>query len=420
MNLYPWIRYIPALVLAAAITFSGRTFVLGSIDPSWTRNIIIRLEDIVILCIGLGLLLRMFLIGQIRVKSLPLMPWFFLWIFIELISSLVNSIVVNLAPLRILFYTLKLSEYAFIFYFIYAFVKTERDLRILMTGWMVYIWIHLAYIFYQFILPDHPGIWLIGEQGNFNIGVQFLVLALFSLSYFLFVVLAQPDSLLKKCLKGLIFIAPLIGVFTPGIKAGAVAGIVGSGLLLVAYLTKVPLGISLKRVGILIACIGIMLFSLASATKYLPYDFIKARTLNFSSYFVSLNFRANIWVQHLQRLSEYPLHVVIGRGGGDPYAEASHNQYVRNLSAGGLVGSLAFFILIGSLLRSSFLAYWKGTKPLAVAFGAGLFVATIGMLITGISGESFFVVRPAEHFWYFAGLAYAAIILQTSGVPSKI
>lgn len=407
-------RYILPVALAAAMTFSGHLFTLGTINAVWAaRQILIRWDDVVILIIVLSLIPKFFLSSRLTFTKPPLYPLLPLWIIFELVSSLINAIAGYLLPLRVLFYTLKASEYAFIFYYIFTFIKTPRDLKILMRAWMVFIWIHLGYIFYQFLYSTEQGsIRLIGENGNFNIGVQFLVMAMYAFSYFLFYTLRQPISPAKKIMLGVFYVVPLIGIFTAGIKAGAVAGVICVLLLLIAYLLKVASPLALKRVGIFALTIGVMLIALTFASKKLPYDFIYYRTLNFPSYGRSLDFRANIWEQHIQRMGENPLFIIIGRGGADPYAEASHNQYVRNLTAGGIMGSLIFLLLIFAILRASWRSYRNLKDPLAVAFSAGLFVATIGMLMTGGSGESFLIVRPAEHFWYFAGMAFAAMYFE--------
>ena len=405
--------YIPPLLLAAAITFSGRTFTLGSIDPSWARQLVVRWEDIVIVLFTVMGLLKFFLSSPTSIRKPALFPVFPLWILFELISSLISSIMGYVAPARVLFYTLKSTEYAFIFFYIFYFIREPRDIKILMNWWLVFIWIHLAYVFYQFFAPTHYGIWLIGENGNFNVGAQFLVMALYSFSYVLFYLLGQPAHPIKKILTGIIFLTPIIGIFTAGIKAGAVAGVACILIILGLYASKLRSRLAFKQLGAVVFLLLTILVILRFSVQTLPYDFIYYRTLNFSSYFVSLNFRANIWQDHLKNVLVNPLHVLIGRGGGDPYAEASHNQFIRNFTAGGIIGSVLFLFLVFVILKQALHVFKKSSDPLTLGLSAGLFAVTIGMLIMGISGESFMIVRPAEHFWYFAGIAFATIYLRT-------
>lgn len=406
------LHYIIPLLLGAAITFSGRTFTLGAIDASWARQVVIRLEDILIAFLLIYVVFRFLSAKGYSMRKPPLFPILILWIGFELVSSLTNALLGYLALSRVPFYTLKLLEYTFIFFYIFYFVKQPRDIKVLMTGWLVFIWIHLSYIFYQFLYPTKQGVWLIGEIGNFNIGGQFLILALFSLSYFIFYHMQRPISLPTKTLLGALHSVPIIGIFTPGIKAGAIAGIVGILLLFLLFIIKKQTFSAIKNIFILGVATLSLLIMLIFAARTLPYDFLYYRTLNLPSYETSFSFRLAIWQEHIQRVLANPLHTLIGRGGADPYAEASHNQYIRNFTAGGIVGSILFFLLIFSIMKHSLTTYLKSNNGLTVAFAAALFVTTIGMLIMGMSGEAFFIVRPAEHYWYFAALAFALFTIK--------
>lgn len=406
-----WWGMLTLILLAIAISFSGRTLMLGSIDPGWTRQVVIRVEDIIIVLLGIGLIAHWLVTGKKGIARPPLYPILIFWILFEFVSSLINATLGYLAISRAPFYTLKAIEYAFIFYYVYSHLKTESDVVTMMRVWLAIIWVHLAYIAYQFINPTHYGIWLIGEQGNFNIGGQFVILFLYTFSFYLFYFLRTSLSRGKKILLGILSIVPMVGVFTAGIKAGAVAGMIGLLILLGFYLLKTQSFRALLHVGTVALLCMVLFGALALATRSLPYDFIYYRTLNIDSYSNSLNFRANLWVDTLNTVLSNPLHTLIGRGGGDPIAEASHNQYVRNFAAGGLIGFLLFAILIISIMKTSLHAFFVSKRPLIVAFGAALFASTISMLILGISGESFFIVRPAEHYWYFAGIALASMSL---------
>lgn len=412
------LRYASLILLAAAITFSNRTFILGVIDPNWPRQIVIRVEDILIVILGIILIFHFLAQKKHTIIKPPLFFILLLWIGLELASSLINSMVGNLPASRIPFYTLKVAEYAFIFFYVFSYIKNSYDVKVMMSWWLIFIWIHLAYIFYQLFDTSSHSIHLIGEIGNFNIGGQFFILFVYSFSFYLFYILKQHISALKKILLGILFIMPIIGTFTPAIKAGATATVFASLLMILLYIFKFRSLQSVKHIVVTLLAIGAIFFGVASLSQHLAYDFIRARTLNFPSYITSLSFRAAIWQDHVAVALQSPLQLLIGRGGADPFAEASHNQFVRNLGAGGIIGSILFFILIFSIIKKSFRAYREEKNPLVTAFAVGLLASTLGMLILSLSGEAFFIIRPAEHFWYFAGLAFA-VLYKIKNEPRK-
>ncbi|MBI3335400.1 MAG: hypothetical protein HY001_02785 [Candidatus Portnoybacteria bacterium] len=402
-------RRIVLALLAAAITFSGRTFLLGVIGGSYIRPIFVRWEDIVLVLLGIFLFAYFLISQRTRIKVPPILNIFLIWIAFELASSLLNAMLGSLLVLRVPFYTLKEIEYAFIFFYVWRTLKDERDVHFIMKIWLFLIWIHLGYIFYQFLYSTEQGIRLIGENGNFNIGGQFLILSTYTFAYFLFFTIQKPIAWIKKISLGILSLVPFIGVFTAANKASAVAGILTILTLLFFYGLKRSTFKAVKQLFIYASLIGVMGIILTLVARTLPYDFITHRTLNFPSYENSFFYRVGIWKYTTLIALHNPVHVLIGRGGADPIAEASHNQYVRNFVAGGIIGSLLFMVLVGSLLKISFYHLLISKHPLLTAFSVALFASTIGMLVISFSGEAFFIVRPAEHYWFFAGITAAVL-----------
>ena len=123
----------------------------------------------------------------------------------------------------------------------------------------------------------------------------------------------------------------------------------------------------------------------------------------------AINNRLYLWASGLTLWISNPVHVLIGRGTADYLAGGSHNQYIRNLAAVGIIGSLVFYILFMLILKKSSMIFAHNKDPLIVALAAGFFLSTIGLFILFISEEAFRVVRIAETYWYFAGITFAVI-----------
>lgn len=418
--------HISLVLLAAAVTFSNRTLIIGSIiGKGGYRPIIVRLEDILIIFLGLFIISLFFLSKKKKYKKPPLFPLFIIWISFELASSLVNVILGYLPFQRVPFYTLKLIEYAFIFYYVFYRIKNSSDSVKIMKVWVFFIWIDLVYIIYQLFVLDlrffEYGPRIVGEVSPFGVSTQFLILFIYSSTFYIFYLLKTLNSRIKRILFGIIYLTSFIGVFTPGSKAAAFTGVVSVFLILFLYMIKSNIARALPYVFVFLFMFSTLFVSLALDTRRLgpEADFLARRTLNPSSYFRSLSFRAIGWGQYLTLTVSNPLHVLVGRGGADAIAEASHNEFVRNFVAGGIVGSVIFLLLIASIIKKSLSSFIKESNPLSVAFSAALFVSTVAMLFMSFSAEPFFIVRAAEHYWYFAGVAFAAIYLgeQKSDKP---
>jgi putative effector of murein hydrolase LrgA (UPF0299 family) len=131
-------------------------------------------------------------------------------------------------------------------------------------------------------------------------------------------------------------------------------------------------------------------------------SFEKIQREYFSGYYSS---RGAAFTDHLILLSEHPWDLIFGIG---IFGEA-HSQYMRIALERGIVGLFLFFWLIWSILKISYNSFKEKNDLLKKGLCAGLFVATIAMLIMAIPNDVFMVVKPDEVYWFFAAMAMAAI-----------
>ena len=78
--------------------------------------------------------------------------------------------------------------------------------------------------------------------------------------------------------------------------------------------------------------------------------------------------------------------------------------YIRLLAESGLLGLLAFMLLVGGLLWTLFRAYVRETRPLhrAIVYGAALGV--IAMLVNAFLIDSFVSYKIMGVFWMIVGV----------------
>ena len=123
----------------------------------------------------------------------------------------------------------------------------------------------------------------------------------------------------------------------------------------------------------------------------------------------SIRMRLRNWTLAIDRWSEHPF---AGEGLGSylTYTE-QYNQpgtpdgwYVRVLAESGLLGLLAFMLLVGALLWALFRAYVQETRllPRAIVYGAALGV--IAMLVNAFLIDSFVSYKIMGVFWMIVGV----------------
>jgi len=70
----------------------------------------------------------------------------------------------------------------------------------------------------------------------------------------------------------------------------------------------------------------------------------------------------------------------------------------------GIIGLIAFFVLIGMLFRTAFRVYRSSRDPLYTGIALGHLGALVGLLIHGIGANTFIIVRIMEPFWFLTAL----------------
>ena len=90
-------------------------------------------------------------------------------------------------------------------------------------------------------------------------------------------------------------------------------------------------------------------------------------------------------------------------------------MYPRVLTETGLLGLVAFLVLIGSLFRMGIASYRHATDPFSRGVALGFLLGLGSLLAHAVGSNAFLIVRIMEPFWLFAALVVRSIlIVQTS------
>ncbi len=413
-----YLPLIPLILIAAAIALSP-SFSAGAIEGG--RIIEIRIEDILLVILGLVWIANFLIAGRYKIKKPPLFFPILVWLSIGLVSLLTNWIFGNIGISRGFFFFLKEIEFFFLYFYLFYHIGTLDSAKFIIKIWIFLGLINIGWIVYQLItrLPlaaraHGPG--FLGEPfSSFSSGGFFLILFVFFLNILIYYFLNLNISHFQKGVLMVVAVSPAIGVFASASRASFWGLIFAFILTFLFYFLKKG-GLKPFFIGILVL-IFISIFFIP-VFKNVPQA---ARLLNIESFLGEftetkpgeLISRLDIWKTQLLKASESPQFLFIGLGKSVIlFTEESHSQYVRNFIETGIIGSFAFLFLIFVIIKRAFRGFSLGRDPFLIGISAGLLIATLTMLFIAIPAASFLVVKIAETYWFFTALAMSTLYLN--------
>ena len=88
------------------------------------------------------------------------------------------------------------------------------------------------------------------------------------------------------------------------------------------------------------------------------------------------------------------------------------SQYVLIVGETGLIGSCIFLWLLVRIFQTGISTFRKGQDPFAKALGMAFLLASTGIVVQGITANSFIIVRIMEPFWFLAAITVGVMQLQ--------
>lgn len=395
---------LPLFLIVAAIVFSP-DFSLGTIEGG--RSIDIRIEDILIVILGLVWIASFLISGKKKTGKPPLFLPILAWLSIGLISVLTNWIFMNIGFSKGFFFFLKEIEFFFLYFYLFYHIRSLNSAKFIVKTWIILGVISILLILLQFTISMKygeygPGLFI--ERGPLPSGGFFLILFANLFNIFLYCCSGLNISKIKKTILALAVLSLIIGVISSGSKT-AILGLVMATILSLFFYQMKHRGLKPFFIGLVALFVIGGLFYVIS--KKIPY-ILSTRTP-----IASLFSRVEIWQRQFAAFPENPFNILFGLGkSAFLTAEESHSQYVRNFIETGIIGSLIFLFLIFIIIKKSFQGFSLEKDPFLVGLSSGLLVATLTLLFVSISAEAFIVVRIAEVYWFFAAITMAALSLK--------
>jgi O-antigen ligase len=309
-----------------------------------------------------------------RVKELPLLrSWLFF--IMALSASLLTSINITTGPVEIT----RILSSALIFYTAFVVVENNKDLSNLIKIIIVSAFIPSAVAIYQFFTQSgltvpYEGVYnrVFGTFTHPNMLAFYLVLVL-ALCFVVYLI--SDKKKVTVTLFGLIAILYLVALALTYTRSAWL------GLLLIIVL----LGLTRFRKFLIISLVilGICYFSFQQINS-------RVQNLTSSDPSSSVQWRIQMWHDSIGYAMQRPIlgygignsnQVILDNRGQQYGSDFEHNDYIRVALDAGLIGLVAFLVLILNLLSALFKIYQKEKKPRLKILAFVIFILAISFYL---------------------------------------
>jgi O-antigen ligase len=363
------------------------------------RGLTLRLEDFLLLFIGLSWLARTSVDKSIGLfLKTPLNQPIAIYILACLLATLWGKITGSVEGVAGFFFVLKYFEYMIVFFMVVNYVNTPAQAKRLLFCLFLTCFIVSVYGLIQIpgggrvSAPFEGGA---GEPNTFGGYLVFMGAVAVALMDYL------KDMRVRLGLAVLLVVLLISLLYTQS-RASYVA-------MIPAYLA---LSLFSRRrfyliAGLIIALTLTPVVLPQTAKDRISYTFtqreqpgqIKVGKLRLDT---SLSARLRSWKRGL---SEWQKRPILGYGvTGFGFMDA---QYPRILVETGICGMLAFAWLIHALFRVGLTAWQAEQGDLLRGLSTGLMAGLVGLLVHAIGANTFIIVRIMEPFWFLTGIVIA-------------
>jgi O-antigen ligase len=363
------------------------------------RGITLRLEDFLLVLIGLSWLARTALDKATGLfRKTPLNKPIAAYILACLVATLWGKITGNVQGKAGLFFVLKYFEYMIVFFMVVNYVDTEEQAKRLLLCLFITCFIVSIYGLIQIPEGGRVSAPFEGETGEPNTFGGYL---LFMGAVAAALIDHMKNLRLRLGLICLLFVLLLTLVYTQS-RASYLAII--PAFFVISLFSK-------RRLYLLSGLIVAILIGPAImpevARERIAYTYTQRpnpKQIEIASIRLdtSTSARLHDWKKAISTWWKRP---ILGYGvTGYGFIDA---QYPRVLVETGVVGLLAFFWLILSLLLMSLRVWQEQRDDLLRALCVGLIAGLVGLLVHALGANTFVIVRIMEPFWCVAGIVIA-------------
>jgi O-antigen ligase len=357
------------------------------------------MDDIFLIIVALGWLAKLAFNKNLALfKSTPINIAIWLYFTIGIFSTALG-IVRGYAQLNnSIFYVLKYSEYYLVFFMVTNNIKDYSQIK-----FFVFVIIFVAFVISLYACLQHfRGMERVsapfeGKVGESNTLGGYLILIISVV-----IGLLLNSSILKEKVFFVLFLCCALPALVFTLSRGSWLAFIPAWLVLVILTHK-------RKISFLILTLITVLFSQIIFPRYfyerVNYTFSQGKEYKIMGKRVNLEDSVSARIETFQTvLKKMTKEPFFGYGIGSFYA-IMDNQYSRILIEIGVVGFAFFMLLMASIFKNSLMTLNKFRDD---GFASGLIVGFLaglsGLLVHGLSAETFILIRVMEPFWFLAAL----------------
>jgi O-antigen ligase len=377
------------------------------------RGVSLRFDDFLIAVIGTAWLMKVAInkdFGIFLRTPLNLPIAFYL---LACVVATANGYLTNprVNPTVATFYILKYFEYFVVYFMAVNHLKEREQIRRFVITMLVVCFLICLYGIYQIPSGVRVSAPFEGEEGEPNTLGGYLIMMLS-----LVIGLLVTQGSFKKKL-------PLL-VLVPFILVPLAATHSRGSWVALPFMLLTLIFLSKRRLAIIIP----MLIIIAISPLVLPKSVIDRAAYTFTQpeeegqlklgavkIDTSTSARLESW--RLIMTEDFVKRPLLGYGiTGYSFVDAQIPMILTNT---GVVGLLAFIILIGMVFRASFRVYRTCRDPLYCGLALGHLGALVGLLVHSIGANTFIIVRIMEPFWFLTALVVMSPGIEKGGEDSN-
>lgn len=388
-------------IIIFAMLFSpeiGTSLETGRTSGEGAGALSLRLEDILLIAVGCGWLLRTaYQKRHYGIMRTPVNPAIGCYIAASIIATMLGAIG-GIVRLEVgIIHNLKFFEYFFLYFMILAHVREKKIVTNMFIAMLLVFFLALIFGYTQIELSGERRVaapFDLDEPNTFSGYIVLLMCVTFG------IVLEDKRARVYVPLIGLLLFAMPPLLFTLS-RAGYTAFIAGGLAFLMASKKRIIVGAT--AVGLIATLIiGVPLLPakiqqrITGTFKAEPEYHVKIAGIDLDS---SASARIVSYQEAIRVWQKSPLF-----GHGVTGTHFIDGQYFRLLAETGIVGLAAFLFILWRVLREVWKIYKHCEDYFLKGAALGLFCGIIATMVHAISANSFIIVRIAEPLWLMIGL----------------
>ena len=375
------------------------------------RGITLRLDDFLLVVIGFVCLAKMAIHkGVMPFLRTPLNRPIMFYIAAAGLATLIGVLGGRVKPMSGFFYWLKYYEYVFLYFMVVSAVTTKEEARGLVIASLVTCFAISLFALAQIPSGERASAPFEGEMGEPNTLGGYLV---FMLAIVVGLLLTN-GAVASRFPYLILLVAGSIGLMATLSRASFLA----AGVLILSVIGFMAPRRPILMTMVLIAILSTPLWAPHAVKERVLYTFTQEETegqirMGALRFDTSTSDRLRSWHQSFALWKKFP---VWGTGvTGGLFMDA---MYPRILMETGLLGLVAFFVLIWSIFRMSITSYRLATDQFSRGVALGFLLGLAGLLAHAVGSNTFLIVRVMEPFWLFAALVARGLLISQAVEPS--